>query len=49
MNAQAPVVAIDPQEEQAFYDSIDRWIEREVTPQVVMHHDHGDIWPAELV
>lgn len=39
---------IDADEEAAFLDSIDRWIEREVKP-VVMHHDHNDIWPAELV
>lgn len=39
---------IDADEEAAFLDTIDRWIEREVKP-VVMHHDHGDIWPAELV
>lgn len=39
---------IDPDEEAAFLDAIDRWIEREVRP-VVMMHDHGDIWPAELV
>jgi len=39
---------IDADEEAAFLDAIDRWIEREVKP-VVMHHAHGDIWPAELV
>lgn len=39
---------IDADEEAAFLDAIDRWIEREVKP-VVMHHDHNDIWPAELV
>ncbi|WAC22759.1 acyl-CoA dehydrogenase family protein [Blastomonas sp. SL216] len=39
---------IDADEEAAFLDAIDRWIEREVKP-VVMHHDHKDIWPAELV
>lgn len=39
---------IDAEEEAAFLDTIDRWIEREVKP-VVMHHDHDDIWPAELV
>ena len=41
-------VALDPDEEAALFDSIDRWIQREVAP-VVMKHDHGDIWPAELV
>jgi alkylation response protein AidB-like acyl-CoA dehydrogenase len=39
---------IDPADEAALMDSIDRWIEREMRP-VVMHHDHNDIWPAELV
>lgn len=39
---------IDAEEEAAFLDTIDRWIEREVKP-VVMHHDHDDIWPADLV
>jgi alkylation response protein AidB-like acyl-CoA dehydrogenase len=39
---------IDADEEAAFLDAIDRWIDREVRP-VVMKHDHGDIWPAELV
>ena len=39
---------IDPDEEAAFLDSIDRWLERSVIP-VVMHHDHNDIWPAKLV
>lgn len=43
--ARAP---LDADEEAAFLDAIDRWIEREVRP-VVMHHDHNDIWPAELV
>ena len=39
---------IDPQEETAFLDAIERWVEREVKP-VVMAHDHGDIWPEKLV
>jgi len=39
---------IDHDEERALLDAIDRWIEREVRP-VVMKHDHGDIYPAELV
>ena len=43
-----PIRAIDADEEAALLDSIDRWIEREVRP-VAMKHDHGDIWPAELV
>ncbi|MEM7665567.1 MAG: acyl-CoA dehydrogenase family protein [Pseudomonadota bacterium] len=39
---------IEPDEERAFMDAIDRWLEREVIP-VVQHHDHGDIWPEKLV
>lgn len=40
--------AMDPAEEAALLDSIQKWVDREVRP-VVMHHDHNDIWPAELV
>lgn len=40
--------SIDPEEEQALLEAIDRWVEREVRP-VVRYHDHHDIWPAELV
>ncbi|HEX5461510.1 MAG TPA: acyl-CoA dehydrogenase family protein [Steroidobacteraceae bacterium] len=40
--------SIDPDDERALLDAIDRWLERDVRP-VVMRHDHGDIWPAELV
>lgn len=43
-----PAPALDAAEETAFLDAIDRWIDREVKP-VVMHHDHNDIWPADLV
>lgn len=39
---------IDPEEEQAFLDVIERWVQKEVRP-VVMEHDHGDIWPEKLV
>ena len=39
---------IDPDEERAFMDAIDRWLEREVIP-VVQHHDHNDLWPEKLV
>ena len=39
---------IDPDEERAFLDAIERWVERSVKP-VILHHDHNDIWPAELV
>ncbi|QTD55148.1 acyl-CoA dehydrogenase family protein [Parasphingorhabdus cellanae] len=39
---------IDPEEEQAFMDAIQKWIDRSVKP-VVMEHDHEDKWPEELV
>jgi alkylation response protein AidB-like acyl-CoA dehydrogenase len=39
---------IDPDEEAAFLDAIDRWIEREVRP-VVVEHDHADRYPTALV
>lgn len=39
---------IDPEEEQALLEAIDRWLEREVRP-VVKHHDHHDLWPGELI
>ena len=41
-------MSITADEERAFLDSIDRWLERRVIPAVKLH-DHGDIWPAELV
>ena len=39
---------IEPDEEQALLDTIERWVQKEVRP-VVMDHDHGDIWPEKLV
>ena len=39
---------IEPEDEAALLDTIDRWLERDVRP-VILHHDHEDIWPAELV
>lgn len=39
---------IDPEEEQAFMDAIQKWIQRSVKP-VVMEHDHEDKWPEQLV
>ena len=35
-------------EEEALLASIQKWIDRDVRP-IVMKHDHGDIWPEELV
>lgn len=40
--------AMDPDEEAALLDAIQKWVDKEVRP-VVMHHDHNDIWPEELV
>jgi alkylation response protein AidB-like acyl-CoA dehydrogenase len=39
---------IDPDEEAALLDAVDRWIDREVRP-VVMKYDHDDIYPTEQV
>ena len=47
-NIEDHIRTIDPDEERAFMDAIDRWLEREVIP-VIQHHDHGDIWPEKLV
>jgi alkylation response protein AidB-like acyl-CoA dehydrogenase len=35
-------------DERQLLDTIDRWVETKVRP-VVKHHDHGDIYPAEIV
>lgn len=47
-NLDDQIRTIDPDEERAFMDAIDRWLEREVIP-VIQHHDHNDIWPEKLV
>ncbi len=39
---------VDADFETQLLDSIDKWIDRELRP-VVVAHDHGDIWPAEIV
>ena len=39
---------VDRDFEVQLLDTIDKWIAREVRP-VAMEHDHGDIWPAEIV
>ncbi|MEY4270730.1 MAG: hypothetical protein RLZZ58_1946 [Pseudomonadota bacterium] len=39
---------MDPDEENALLDAIQKWVDKEVRP-VVLHHDHNDIWPAEIV
>jgi alkylation response protein AidB-like acyl-CoA dehydrogenase len=42
-------VLMSAEEEAEFLNAIQKWIDREIKPAVVMHHDHGDIWPAEIV
>lgn len=46
--AATQAATIDTDEERAFLDSIQKWVDKEVRP-VVLHHDHNDIWPEELV
>jgi len=38
----------DPAEEAALLDAIERWLQKEVRPQV-MHLEHDDIYPREMV
>ncbi|MEO0419143.1 MAG: CoA transferase [Pseudomonadota bacterium] len=47
-NLDDQIRSISPEDEQAFMDTIDRWLERDVIP-VIKEHDHGDIWPEKLV
>jgi alkylation response protein AidB-like acyl-CoA dehydrogenase len=35
-------------EEQALFDAIDRWVQKSVVPSV-KHHDHGDLYPTQIV
>ena len=42
------VTLVDADEERAFLDAIQKWVDKELRP-VVLHHDHNDIWPEELV
>ncbi len=39
---------IDPAQEEQLLATIDRWIEKEIRPNV-KHFDHGDIYPHEIV
>ena len=39
---------IDGDDEEQLFATIDRWLEKDVRP-VVKHHDHGDIYPTEVV
>lgn len=40
--------AMDSDEEAALLEGIQKWIDKELKP-VVLHHDHNDIWPAQIV
>jgi alkylation response protein AidB-like acyl-CoA dehydrogenase len=39
---------IDRAEEAQLFDTIDRWLEKDIKP-IVKHYDHGDIYPAKVV
>jgi alkylation response protein AidB-like acyl-CoA dehydrogenase len=39
---------MNPEEEAALLDAIQKWIDKEVKP-VVQKYDHDDIWPEEIV
>ncbi len=41
-------VAADSDEARQLFDAIDRWLKREVEPQV-MKLEHDDVWPAQMV
>jgi alkylation response protein AidB-like acyl-CoA dehydrogenase len=43
-----PVRHTDPAEEQAILDAIQRWLDKDVRPNV-MKLEHDDVWPAEMV
>ncbi len=40
--------AMDPDEERALLDAIQKWVDKEVRP-VVQKYDHADVWPEEIV
>ncbi len=40
--------SMDADEERALLDSIQKWLDKSVRPYV-MHFDHSDIWPEEIV
>ena len=42
------IVAADSDEARQLLDAIDRWLKREVEPQV-MKLEHDDVWPAAMV
>ena len=43
-----PMVAADSDEARQLLDALERWLAREVEPQV-MKLEHGDVWPAAMV
>jgi len=48
MSATLASITMDQFEEDAFLDTIEKWIQRDVKP-VVKKYDHADEWPAEIV
>ncbi len=48
MDDQPVIRTIDPVDERRLFETIDRWVERDVRP-VVKHFDHADEWPTDLV
>lgn len=48
IEATSVIRTIDPDEEQALLEAVDRWVEREVEP-VVKKYDHADRYPSDLV
>lgn len=48
MGDQPVIRTIDPVDERRLFETIDRWVERDVRP-VVKHFDHADEWPRDLV
>ena len=43
-----PHVALDSEEGRQILDAIDKWLKRDVAPQV-MKLEHDDVWPADMV
>jgi alkylation response protein AidB-like acyl-CoA dehydrogenase len=49
MSMTAPALrTIDGEQERQLFDTIDRWLEKDVRP-VVKHFDHGDLYPSDIV
>jgi alkylation response protein AidB-like acyl-CoA dehydrogenase len=43
-----PTRRIEPADEEQLFRTIERWLDKDVKP-VVKEHDHGDLYPAEIV